>query len=71
MTEMIRDVMNMEYGEYRYLGNGVIVYKKRRKDTRVEFNDVYNMLIDYGVDVSSDKVKETLDKINDFKKSKK
>ena len=68
MTELIRDVMSIEYKNYRYLGNGLIVYKRRRKDTRVEFNDVYNKLLEYGVDISPSKVKDILNRIHDYKK---
>ena len=71
MTELIRDVMSIEYKNYRYLGNGLIVYKRRRKDTRVEFNDVYNKLLEYGVDISPSKVKDILNRIHDYKKKKK
>ena len=70
MTELIRDVMSIEYKNYRYLGNGLIVYKRRRKDTRVEFNDVYNKLLEYGVDISPSKVKDILNRIHDYKKKK-
>lgn len=68
---MIREAMQLEYKKYKYLGNGVIVYKKKLREIRVEFNDVYNTLLDYGVDRSPAKVKEALDKINNFKKNKK
>ena len=62
---MIRDIMEMEYGNYRYLGNGIVSYKKGSKTKVASFNDVYNTLLDYGVEIAPAKVKETLNKINE------
>lgn len=71
MTELIRDVMDITYGKYKYLGRGVVRYKKKGKSTTVSFNDTYNVLLDYGIDKPPSKVKDTLDKINNYKKEKK
>ena len=65
---MIRELMELEFKKYKYLGNGVISYNKKGKETIVQFNDVYNTLINYGIDKSSDKVKETLNKMHKAKK---
>lgn len=64
MTGIIRDVMAIEFGKYKHLGGGAISYKKDGKTTRVEFNDVYNTLVDYGVDDDPKKIKEVLTRIN-------
>ena len=70
MTAIIRDVMELEYKRYKYLGNGSIAIKKAGKTRVVSFNEVYNTLIDYGVDFSSSKVKDTLNIIHDYKEEK-
>lgn len=71
MTEMIRDVMSMEYKGYKYLGNGMIADKRNGKSKLVSFNSVYNTLLDYGVDETPAKVKVILNKINGYKNKKK
>tara|TARA_R110000796_G_C14294115_1_gene404368 strand:+ start:367 stop:585 length:219 start_codon:yes stop_codon:yes gene_type:complete len=70
MTEMIRDVMSIEYKGYKYLGNGVISHKRGGKARLISFNSVYNTLVEYGVDDRPSKVKATLNKIHDYKNSK-
>ena len=70
MTQLIREVMDIEYSKYKYLGHGVLTYKSKGKTIKVSFNDVYNTLLDYGVDESPSKVKVILNTINDYKKKK-
>ena len=64
MTAEIREVLELEFKNYKYLGNGVLTYKSKGKTIKVSFNSVYNTLLDYGVDETPAKVKVILDQIN-------
>ena len=71
MTQLIRELIDIEFRGYKYLGNGVLTYKSKGKTIKASFNDVYNMLLEYGVDETPAKVKVILNQINDFKSPKK